>query len=382
MAFKFINYAVTEEHFMLQEAVRKFLNDKLAPIAAECDEKEQFPMEVVKEMGKLGFLAPIAPEEYGGGGQDVVGAAIVAEEVARICAGTYTSVQGHVFCIHWLDKFATPEQRDKYLPKLASGEWLGCIGITEPEAGSDVASLRTKAEKDGDNYVINGTKTFISNGNVADIIIVMTRTGGPGPKGISNFIVETSTPGYSAAKPFEKLGNRASPTCEVSFEDVRVPAGNLLGREGGGFIDTMNFFPFERILVGVACGALAESSFVEALQYTQERQQFGKPIAQFQAVQGMLAEMAVEIQAIKSLTRDALMKYAAGEPANTEASMCKVFGADAGMKVTMNAVQLFGGYGYTREFPVERWFRDIKLYSIGGGTSQIQKQIIARALLK
>ncbi len=382
MAFQFINYAVTDEHKMLQDTLRKFLAEKLAPIARELDEKEKIPMEIIKELGQMGFLSLMAPEEYGGGGHDVVGAAIVAEEISRICAGTYTSTSGHVFSMHWIDKFGTKEQRDKYIPKLASGEYIGCIGITEPEAGSDVAGLKTKAVKDGNHFVLNGTKTFISNGNVADIIVAMTRTGNPGPRGITNFIVETKTAGYEASKPFEKLGNRASPTCEVAFTDCRVPAENMLGSLNNGFIETMNFFPFERALVAVACGALAESSFYEALQYAQDRKQFGKPIIEYQMVQAMLADMACDIQAIKAMTKDCLQKYAAGVQANIEASMAKLFASETVMKVTMNAIQIFGGYGYTREFPVERWFRDSKLYSIGGGTSQIQRQIIARAMMK
>jgi alkylation response protein AidB-like acyl-CoA dehydrogenase len=209
----------------------------------------------------------------------------------------------------------------------------------------------------------------------------MTRTGGPGPKGISTFIIETSTPGYSASKPFEKLGNRASPTCEVALEDCRVPAENLLGRENNGFVESMVFFPFERALVAVCCGALCESSLKEALQYCKDRKQFGKPIGEFQMVQQILADMAVDLQATKSLTRDVLKKYASGQDANMEASIAKIFAADAAMRVTTNAVQLLGGYGYTREFPVERWFRDAKLFAIGGGTSQIQRMIVARGLM-
>ncbi len=381
MSFETIDYAETEEHRMVQSTARKFLADKLAPIAAQLDEEERFPKEIIRGMGELGLLALIAPEEFGGGGHDVIGTAIVAEEVSKICAGTYTSAQGHIFCLHWIDKYATPEQKAKYLPRLVSGEWLGGIAITEPEAGSDVASLKTTAVREGDHYVVNGTKTFISNGNVADVIVCMTRTGGPGPKGISTLIIETSTPGYSASKPFEKLGNRASPTCEVALEDCRIPAENLLGRENNGFIESMVFFPFERALVAVCCGALCESALNESLQYCKERKQFGKPIAEFQMVQQILAEMAVDLQATKSLTRDVLKKYASGQDANMEASIAKIFAADAAMRVTTNAVQLLGGYGYTREFPVERWFRDAKLFAIGGGTSQIQKMIVARGLM-
>lgn len=382
MKFQFIDYAMTEDHKILQDMVRRFLADKLAPVAAENDEKERFPLEIVKEMGRLGFLALIAPEEYGGGGHDVIGTAIVAELISRICGGTYTSTTGHIFSMHWLDKFGTKEQKEQYLPKLATCEYIGCIGITEPEAGSDVAALKTKAVLDGDHYILNGTKTFITNGNVADIMIVMTRTGEPGPKGITNFIVETKMPGYEASKSFAKMGNRASPTCEVAFTDCRVPAENLLGTLNNGFIETMNFFPFERVLVAVACGALAESSFYEALRYSQERKQFGQPIAQFQMVQQMLADMACKIQSIKAMTKECLLKYAAGIQANTEASMAKLYASEATLRVITDAIQILGGYGYMREFPVERWYRDARVYSIGGGTSQIQRQIIARAMME
>ncbi len=380
MKFKPIDYAETDEHRMIQETARRFLADKLVPIAAEIDREERFPLEVFKELGRLGLLALMAPEEYGGGGHDIMGCAIVAEEIAKVCAGTYTSTTGHVFCLHWIDKYGTPEQKKRYLPLLASGEWIGGMAITEPEAGSDVASLKTTAVREGDAYVVNGNKIFITNGSVADVIVCLVRTGGPGPKGISTLIIETDTPGYSASKPFEKCGNRASPTNELAFEDCRVPVSNLLGKENRGFIESMIFFPFERALVGVCCGALCEASLEEAIRYCKERSQFGQPIIEFQMVQQMLAEMTVDLQGTKSLTRDALKKYMSGEDANIEASIAKIFGADAAMRVTMNAVQLLGGYGYTQEFPVERWFRDAKLYAIGGGTSQIQKLIVARSL--
>lgn len=380
MNFKPIDYAETDEHRMIQETARRFLTDKLLPIAAEIDRDERFPLEVFKELGHLGLLALMAPEEYGGGGHDVMGCAIVAEEIAKICAGTYTSTTGHVFCLHWIDKYGTPEQKKRYLPLLASGAWIGGMAVTEPEAGSDVGALKTTAVREGDTFVVNGNKIFITNGSVADVIVCLVRTGGPGPKGISTLIVETDTPGFSASKPFEKCGNRASPTNELAFENCRVPVENLLGRENKGFIESMIFFPFERAMVGVCCGALCEAALQEVVRYCKERTQFGRPIIEFQMVQQILAEMAVDLQATKSLTRDALKKYLSGKDANIEASIAKIFGADAAMRVTTNAVQLLGGYGYTREFPVERWFRDAKLYAIGGGTSQIQKLIVARAL--
>lgn len=378
---KFINYADSESQKAFQQKVRRFLADEFAPIAKEIDEKEQIALECIKKMGQLGFLAPMAPTEYDGGGHDVICAAIVAEEIAKICAGTYTSVMGHIFCMHWLDKFGTSEQREKYIPKLATGEFIGCIGITEPEAGSDVANLKTKAAKDGNHYILNGVKTFITNGNIADVMIAMVRTGGPGPKGISNFIVDTITPGYEASLPFEKMGNRASPTCEVVFNDCRVPVENILGKENYGFINVMNFFPFERVFVAVACGALSESSFHVTRQYALEQKEFGHTIIQSQMIQHMISEMACYVQSIKSITKHCLQKYASGLNANTEASMAKLYSSDLSMKVTLTALQILGAHGYTRDYPVERWIRDVKLFAIGGGTSQIQRQIIARAMV-
>jgi len=382
MNFKPVDYAETDEHRMIQQTVRSFVKDKLAPIAAEIDKEERFPIEVIKELGRLGMLGLMASEAQGGGGHDVIGAAIVAEEIAKVCTGTYTSTTGHIFCLHWIEKYGTAEQKAKYIPKLAGVEWIGGMAITEPEAGSDVASLSSTAVREGDQFVVNGNKTFITNGSVADVIVCLVRTGGPGPKGISTLIIETSTPGFSASKPFEKCGNRASPTCELSFQDCRVSVANLLGKENKGFIESMVFLPFERALTAVCCGALCEAALEETVNYCKERRQFGRPIIEFQMVQHLLADMLVDLQATKSLARDALKKYASGEDANLEASIAKIFGADAAMRVTMNAVQLLGGYGYTREFPVERWFRDAKVFSIAGGTSQIQRLILARALMQ
>jgi len=353
--FRTIDFAETEEHQMLKESLRRFLAKELAPIAAQLDKEERFPADVIKKMGALGFLGLILPEEYGGGGHDFVGCAIVAEEVSRICAATYTSTTGHVFAEHWIDMFGTKHQKDRYLTGMATAEKIGAIALTEPDAGSDVASLKTTAVRQGDNYILNGTKIFISNGPVADVVVVLARTGGPGPKGISTFIVESGFPGYSATPPFEKCGNRASLTSEIVFENCEVPAGNLLGEENRGFIGSMKFLPFERMMVAVCCAALAETALDECIRYAKERKQFGQPIASFQMIQSMMAE---------------------------KASMAKLFGSEMVMRATIDAVQILGGYGYTREFPVERYMRDAKLFAIGGGTSQIQKLIIARRLLE
>ena len=380
MRFQPIDYAETDEHRMIRATARKLVATRLAPIARQLDREGRFPDEVVREFGRQGLLGLVAGEEHGGGGRDVVGAAIVAEEIAKVCTGTYTSTSGHVLALHWLEAFGSPEQKARWVPRLACAEWLGGIAITEPEAGSDVAALATAAVREGDRFRVNGSKVFITNGCVADVLVCLVRTGGAGAKGLGTLVVETTTPGFRASHPFEKCGNRASPTCEVSFEDCRVPVGNLLGEEHGGFAQVMRLFVFERALVGVACGALSEAALEEAVRHCSTRRQFGRPIIEFQMVQQLLAEMAVDLQATKSLTRDVLRKYAAGADATVEASICKIFSAEAVQRVTSNAVQLLGGYGYTAEFPVERWFRDARLFAIGGGTTQIQKLIVARAL--
>jgi len=379
--FKTTDLAETQEHRLLQESLRRFLAKELAPIAAQIDREERFPLEVVKHMGRLGFLGLILPEEYGGGGRDFTGCAIVAEEVSKICAATYTSTTAHVFAEHWIDLFGTEDQKRRYLPAMATADLLGAIALTEPEAGSDVASLATTAVREGDAYVLNGTKTFISNGPVADLVVVLARTGGPGPKGISTFIVESSTPGFEAGKPFEKCGNRASLTSEIFLRGCRVPARNLLGEENRGFIGSMQFLPFERMMVAVCCAALAQAALEACLRYAHERRQFGQPISSFQMIQGMLAEIATNIYATRCIVKHLIALLKQGVPCNTEASMGKLFGAEMVMRATIDAVQVLGGYGYTRDFPVERYMRDAKLFAIGGGTSQIQKLIIARALL-
>ena len=380
--FRTIDFAETEEHQMLKESLRRFLAKELAPIAAQLDKEERFPADVIKKMGALGFLGLILPEEYGGGGHDFVGCAIVAEEVSRICAATYTSTTGHVFAEHWIDMFGTKHQKDRYLTGMATAEKIGAIALTEPDAGSDVASLKTTAVRQGDNYILNGTKIFISNGPVADVVVVLARTGGPGPKGISTFIVESGFPGYSATPPFEKCGNRASLTSEIVFENCEVPAGNLLGEENRGFIGSMKFLPFERMMVAVCCAALAETALDECIRYAKERKQFGQPIASFQMIQSMMAENATNIYATRCMVKHLIELLKKEVECNVEASMAKLFGSEMVMRATIDAVQILGGYGYTREFPVERYMRDAKLFAIGGGTSQIQKLIIARRLLE
>ena len=377
-----MNFERNAQHSLIRKEIRNIINKELVPIAAEIDETEQFPMDLFKKIGKLGFFSLILPENYGGGGRDFFGTAIVAEELAKVCPGLYTSAFGHIFCAHWIDMFGTSEQKDKYLPSLAEVDHIGAIAITEPDAGSDVSSIITTAVEDGDNYIINGRKTFISNGPIADTICVVARTSDETTeKGISTFIFETKTPGFHAEEPMNKLGNRASLTSEIAFENCRVPKENLLGTKHKGLSETTKFFAFERVLVAVACAGIAEAALEASKEYAMQRVQFGKKIASFQSIQEMLADMATDIYATRCMSFDILDRMEKGEHPVGEASMSKVFGSEMVMRHTTNAIQIFGGYGYTKDFPVERYFRDAKLFAIGGGTSQIQRMIIARGLL-
>ena len=377
-----MNYERTKEHKLIGQAVREFVKKELAPIVPELDEEERFPMEVFKNMGDLGFLGLILPDEYGGSGPDYFGAAVVGEEIAKVCPGFHTSVHGHVFCAHWIDLFGTSEQKQKYLPGLATAESIGAIAITEPEAGSDVGGAQTFATETNEGFILNGSKIFISNGPIADVIVVVAATDDESkPRGISTFILETKTPGFTAEPPMKKLGNRVSPTSEIILKDLFLPKENLLGTKHKGLAETTKLLTFERVLVAVACGGIAEKALHEARTYALGRKQFGKSIAHFQSIQHMMADVAAEIFATKSMAYRVLEQMEQGQYPVAEAAMAKLFGAEMVMRATTAAIQILGGYGYTREFPVEKLFRDAKVYSIGGGTSQIQRGIIAADLL-
>ena len=377
-----MNLERNAEHSLVRKELRKILKKELVPIAAEIDETEQFPMDLFKKLGNLGYLGLILPEKFGGGGRDFFGTAIVAEELAKVCPGLYTSSFGHIFCSHWIDMFGTDAQKEKYLPPLATADHIGAIAITEPDAGSDVSGIITNAVEEGDHYILNGRKTFISNGPIADTICVVARTPDETTdKGISTFIFETETPGFHAEAPMNKLGNRASLTSEIAFENCRVPKENILGTKHKGLSEVTKFFAFERVTVAIACAAITEAALAASKEYALQRVQFGQKIAFFQSIQEMLADMATDIYATRCMSWDILDRMEKGEHPVSEASMSKVFGSEMVMRHTMNAIQIFGGYGYTKEFPVERYFRDAKLYSIGGGTSQIQRMIIARGVL-
>jgi alkylation response protein AidB-like acyl-CoA dehydrogenase len=331
---------------------------------------------------ELGYLSLLLPEEYGGGGRDFFGTAIVAEELAKSCAGLYTSAFGHIFCQHWIDMFGTKEQKDKYLPLFSDGKAIGAIAITEPDAGSNVAGIITSAHEDGDNYILNGRKTFITNGSIADVICVLTVTDPDSkPKGISTFIVETKNAGFHSEKPMKKLGNRCSPTCEISFDECRVPKENLLGTKNKSLIETTKFFSFERVAVAVACGGIVEAAMEASIEYAKKRKQFGVAIGTFQGIQEMIADMATDIYATRCMVVDLLNYMEKGEYHVDKASMAKAFASEMVNRHTSNAIQIFGGYGYTSEFPVERYFRDARVFSIAGGTTQIQRRLIARSIM-
>ncbi len=377
-----MQYERSEEHGLIRDSLKKYLA-QVAPRIIEFDEQGIFPAEIFRELMEMGYLSTMLPEEYGGGGRDIFATVIISEELSKCCAGMNTSAFGHIFCQHWIDMFGTKEQKDKYLPRLASGEFIGAIALTEPDAGSNVAGIKTRAVESDDHYVLNGNKIFITNGNVADVICVVAVTDPDSrPKGISTLIFETDTPGFQAGKPMKKLGNKCSPTVELAFDNCRVPKENLLGTKDRSLIETIEFFSFERVTVAVACAAVTEAAMDACIEYAKNRIQFGVPIASFQGIQEMIAEMATDIYATRCMVVDLLTMMEKGQYDVDKASMVKAFASESVNRHTSNAIQIFGGAGYTMEYPIERYYRDARVWSIGGGTTQIQRRLIARSLLK
>ena len=378
-----MQYERTEEHALIRASLKKYLDTEVAPRVSEFDDQGVFPETIFRELMNMGYLSTMVPEEYGGGGRDIFATAIISEELSKCCVGLNTSAFGHIFCQHWIDMFGTKAQKDRYLPKLANGEHIGAVAMTEPEAGSNIAGIKTRAVEAGDHYVLNGNKIFITNGNVADIICVVAVTDpGSKPKGISTFIFETETPGFQASKPMKKLGNKSSPTVELAFENCQVAKENLLGTKDRSLIETIEFFSFERVTVAVACAAVTEAVMDASIKYSRNRIQFGVPIATFQGIQEMIAGMATDTYAIRCMVVDLLTMMANGKYDIVKASMVKAFASEAVNRHTSNAIQIFGGAGYTAEYPIERYFRDASVWSIGGGTTQIQNRLIARSLMK
>lgn len=373
----------TEEQEMIRKMVRDFAQKEVAPIAAEIDEKGIVPFENIKKMGQQGLLGLTVTEKYDGGGADAISYVIAIEELAKVCASTaiVMAVQNSLVCAG-IEKFGTEEQKDKFLKPLARGEKLGAFALTEPGAGSDVAAMLSTAVRDGNVYVINGRKHFITNGGFADIVILFAMTDkSQRHRGITAFIVEKERKGFSVGKEEHKMGIRGTNTCELIFEDVHVPAANRLGEEGQGFKIAMTVLDGGRIGVAAQAVGIAQAAYEAALKYSKERVQFGQPICQFQAIQWMLADMATRIEAARLLTYNAALKKQSGEPFSKEASMAKLFASETAVWVADRAVQIHGGYGYMKEYSVERNYRDAKITEIYEGTSEVQRMVIARSII-
>jgi len=373
---------LNEEHNIFRKSVRDFVKKEIRPHAEEWEENEIYPRDIFKRMGDLGFLGVNYPEEYGGSGADYFYNVVFAEEISKCgTLGFAMSVLVQTdMASPALHHYGTHEQKLKYLRAACSGEKIMAIGVTEPNHGSDVASIETKAVKNGDHYVINGAKMFITNGTQADLITLAARTGEKGTRGISLFVFETDTPGFSVGRKLKKLGMHSSDTAELIFEDCVVPSANLLGEENRGFYGVMAGFETERIVGAIMAYTGAEVAFDLSLKYARERNQFGRPIGRFQAISHMLAEMTTDIEAARQLTYHAAWLLSDGKSCIKEVQMAKLFAAEIANQVASKAVQIHGGYGYMQEYEVERIFRDVRLINIGGGTSQIMKNIISREL--
>jgi len=370
----------TEEHKALREQVRRFAADKIAPHALEWEEAGIFPVELYREAAAAGILGIGYPEEVGGTGGDVSHALVAGEELvlAGKSVGTAVGLGSHSIALPPIVKLGTAEQKKRFVEPVLRGEAIAALGITEPGGGSDVASLRTRAQKDGDHYVVNGAKTFITSGTRADFVTAAVRTGGPQHGGISMLVVERGSPGYSVSKKLDKMGWWASDTAELAFEDVRVPEANLIGAENGGFIAIMMNFVTERLSLASQCVAIAELAYRESIAYARERQAFGKSLTGFQVTRHKLADMATRIAAARALTGEATARYLQGDQSPALAAMAKNAATDMCSAVVDDAVQIHGGYGYMREYVVERLFRDARLYPIGGGTREIMNEVISK----
>jgi butyryl-CoA dehydrogenase len=381
-----MNFELSEEQSLIREMVRDFAETEIGPSAAERDEEERFDRELMFDrLAELGLTGIIFPEKYDGAGADYISYAIAVEELSRVCASTGVTLSAHLSLgANPIFLFGSEEQKQTFLKPLARGEKMGAFGLTEPAAGSDAGSTRTTAVKDGDEWILNGTKIFITNGGDAEIYVVLARTDKDAIKhhGISAFIVEKGTPGFSFGKKEKKMGIRSSPTMELVFENCRIPAGNLLGEEGSGFKVAMKTLDGGRIGIASQALGIAQGALDIAVDYAKERKQFDTPIASFQGIQFQLADMATQIEASRLLIYNASYRASAGLSYSQESAMAKLMASETAMKVTTQAVQILGGYGYTREFPVERMMRDAKITEIYEGTSEIQRVVIAASLIR
>jgi butyryl-CoA dehydrogenase len=375
---------LTDQQKMIQKMVREFAEKEVGPIAAELDKKQEYPIKTLEKMAKLGLLGIIIPTEYGGAGLDTISYSIVVEEVSRKCASTGVITSVHNSLTAWpIMKYGTDEQKKKYLPILAKGEKIGAFAGTEPNAGSDLGAMKTTAVLKGNKYIINGDKTFITSGSEAGIIIIFAITDkNTGTKGISAFIVESKFKGYKVGSIFEKLGINASKTSELLFENMEVPKENLLGKEGEGFKIALSTLDGGRIGIASQAVGIAQAVLDESIEYSKQRQQFGKPICANQAIQWMIADIATRIEAARFLVYNAAYKKDNGEKYSKEAAMAKLFASELAMDAAIKGVQIHGGYGYTKEYTVERLFRDAKITEIYEGTSEIQRMVISSSLLR
>jgi len=385
-----VDFSLTDEQQQLRRTIREFAESEIAPHVMEWDEASQFPSEILPKLAEMGLLGVIFPEKYGGAGLGYIEYVLAIEELARVDGSVGLIVAAHTsLCTNHIYKFGTEEQRQKFVVPLAQGKKLGCWSLTEPEAGSDAGGTRTVAEKRTDCWVLNGAKTFTTNGHYADVCVGMAVTDkSKGAHGISAFILEKGTPGFRPGKKENKLGMRASDTSEVVFSDCRIPAGNLLGKEGEGFINSLQVLDGGRISIAALALGMAQGAYEAAIKYAKERKQFGKAIGEFQAIQFKLADMATQTEAARLLVNHAawLAGLSGGDGGNEirftkESSMAKLYASEVAVRVANEAVQIFGGYGFVKDYPAEKYYRDVKLCTIGEGTSEIQRMVIARQLL-
>lgn len=379
-----MNFEHNENQRMIKDMVRDFCEKHIRPDMMKWDETQEFPAEVFHKLGELGLMGVLVPQEYGGSGFGYFEYVTVISEIAKVCGSIGLSVAAHnSLCTGHIMQFGSEEQKQKYLPKLASGEWIGAWGLTEAGTGSDAGNMKTVAVEDGDHYIINGSKNFITHGKSGNVAVVIVRTGEVGDShGMTAFVIEKGTPGFSAGKKEDKLGMRASETTELVFTDCRVPKENILGKVGEGFIQSMKVLDGGRISIASLALGIAKGALEASTQYAKERNQFNQPIANFQGIAFKLADMATEIEAAELLIYEAADLKNRGKNCTKESAMAKYYASEVGVKVSTDAVQIFGGYGYTKEFPVEKYYRDSKLCTIGEGTSEIQKLVISREILK
>ena len=377
----FNNSELTEQ---VAQTARDFAYQHIKPHVMEWDETQEFPVQVFKELGKLGMMGVLVPEEYGGAGLGYPQYSAIIQEIAKVCGSIGLSVAAHnSLCIGHILNFASEEQKKQYLPKLATAEYIGAWGLTEPNTGSDAGNMRCVAEKDGDEWIINGTKSWITHGKSSDVAVVICRTGEPRKRDNStSFIVPRNTPGFAAGKKENKLGMRASETTEMIFDNCRIPANAMMGNVGDGFKQAMTVLDGGRISIAALGLGIAKGAYAASLQYAKERHQFDQPIANFQGISFKLADMATEIMAAELLINEACELKMRGENITKHAAMAKYYSSEIAVKISTDAVQIFGGYGYTKDFPVEKFYRDSKLCTIGEGTSEVQKLVIAREILR